>query len=453
MNHRAFALVDCNNFYASCERLFNPTLKKRPVVVLSNNDGCIIARSNEAKRLGIPMGEAAFKYKHLFAAKKVAVLSSNYELYGDMSERVVLTLKQLVPKVEVYSIDESFLDLGHIPPEDLTKWGRFIKYEVERTTGIPVSVGIGPTKTLAKLANRIAKDHPQLGGSCDLVHKTELSRDYLLGTVEVGDVWGVGRRTNQWLLARGITTALGLKQLDRQVVKRHLHIPGERIQLELNGIACHAFAQADTGKRQQVASTRSFGRAVTSQSEVVEAVSTYTARVAEKLRSYNLLASHLHIFVRSNRYASGQLVNRSLEVEISPPSNFTPRLTKLAAVAAAKLYRPGERYAKAGVISGGLIPAGDLQHSYLQALESEEASSSQLRWLAEPNPEQTGPLMQGIDQLNSRYGRGTVKLLTQGVAQDWIMRQEFKSPRYTTNWSELKQVKTISNNGNATSAR
>ena len=294
-----FALVDCNNFYASCERVFNPKLEGKPIVVLSNNDGCVVARSNEAKALGIGMGVPEFQIRPLLRAHHVQVFSSNYTLYGDLSQRVMETLEQFCPDVEIYSIDEAFLGLSGFTSRNLTDYGRTMCSTVKRWTGIPVSVGIAETKTLAKIANRVAKRTPDTGGVFDLLVCPD--RDALLGRIAVQDVWGIGPNHARCLAQYGITTALQLRQVDDQWVRKHMGIVGLRLVMELRGVSCLDLEQCPSPK-QGLTCSRAFGKPISTLTEMEEAISSYASRVAEKLRGERLAATVLTVFLTTNEF-------------------------------------------------------------------------------------------------------------------------------------------------------
>jgi len=414
-----FALVDANNFYCSCERVFNPRLIGVPVVVLSNNDGCVIARSEEAKRLGIKMGAPAFKNEAMFKGHGVQVFSSNYTLYGDMSARVMNTLRTMVQHIEVYSIDEAFLALEDSQGES---FARELRGRVRQWTGIPVSVGIGPTKTLAKLANRWAKKNPDLNGVFDL---TAVEPDEILQRIECEDIWGIGRRTAAKLLRAGIRTALDLKHADLPWIRTELGVVGERIARELNGISCLELEELPASKK-AIASARSFGHQVESIEEIQQALSTYIARVSEKLRAGKLLASRMVVSVETNPFKpETPQYNGSAQATFLRPTDQTPELISRGLELLRKIYRPGFQYKKTGVMLTELIPDNSVQMS-----------------LFEEGDGQQDHLQSVVDQLNRKLGQNTVRYASMGMQQTWKMRQERKSPCYTTHWDELLAVGT-----------
>lgn len=424
---RVFALIDCNNFYASCERAFAPRLENKPVIVLSNNDGCVIARSNEAKIMGIPMGAPFFRFKRLAEHRKVEVFSSNYALYGDMSARVMDTLAGFTPALEVYSIDEAFLDLGGFERRDLTAYGREIAGTVRRDTGIPVSVGLGPTKVLAKIANRIAKRNPETGGVLDF---TALGRhgDAHLSQIAVKDVWGIGKRWAERLQQLGIRTALDLRDADPHLVRRRCGVVAERIVHELRGFSCLDLEQVPP-TRKQVMTTRTFGERITTEDAMREAISTFTARTAEKLRAGKLRARALMVFVTTSPFADGEpRYSNSATRSLPAACRDTGELIAAANRILDEIWRPGFRYMKAGVLLLDLVPEAHEQGSLFATPKPAEAAEKQA-------------LMGTLDRLNQDMGRGVVRFAAEGLRKAWRMRQERRSPAYTTRWDELPTVK------------
>ncbi len=416
------ALVDCNNFYVSCERVFNPALTGRPVVVLSNNDGCVIARSNEAKALGISMGAPFFKSRGLFKKQGVRVFSSNYSLYGDMSGRVMTTLSQFTPELEIYSIDEAFLSLNGF--SDLTTYARAIRKTIRQHTGIPVSIGIGPTKTLAKAANRIAKKKASLQGVLDLAEVRDT--DSLLASVAAGDIWGVGPRYAAMLATRGITNACELKNADDRFIQKAMTIGGLKTVRELRGEPCIELEQSPAPKK-AICSSASFGRPVEALEELLESVSDYVSRAAEKLRRQHCAAATVQVYLTTNRFADGPCYANSLSCTLREPTASTPVLITCAQACLRAIYRRGYRYKKTAVLLSGLMPEAGLQLSLFS-----EGGRSRARQKA---------LMSGMDSLNQRYGRNTVQFASSGTTKGWKMLQSYRSPCFTTRWSELPSVK------------
>jgi len=409
-----FALLDCNNFYASCERVFDPALIGQPVVILSNNDGCVIARSEESKKLGIAMGAPAFRHRELFRRHKVRVLSSNFALYGDMSARVMNVIAPLVPAMEIYSIDEAFLRIGPDQGED---FARFLRRTVRQWTGIPVSIGIGPTKTLAKIANRVAKKQPQHNGFFEI----SAAAQEILSGLDCADIWGIGRRTAEKLALAGIRSARDLQQADIVWVRRKLGVVGERIVRELNGFSCLALEEIPPSK-QSIATARSFGHRIESLDELEEALATYTARVAEKLRAAKLFATHLQVFVETNTFNSNQPQHHAAaQTNLPAPCNTTPRLIAPALELLRRIYRPGHFYKKTGVIVGGLVRETSVQSDLFAAPEDPSRRA----------------LAAVVDRLNRKLGDRAIRYGSMGVTQGWSMRQERRSKKFTTRWSEL----------------
>ena len=417
-----YLMVDCNNFYASCERVFDPSLEGRPVVVLSNNDGCVIARSNEAKALGIAMGEPAYKREDFFAGNGVRVLSSNYALYGDMSARVMRTLGLFSAEAEVYSIDECFLRLKGLDSRSLMDTAREIRATVKKWTGIPVGVGIARTKTLAKVANRLAKR----GDGVRLL-EDEDDIDRVLQGTEPGDVWGIGRRSARFLAACGVRTALDLKHRPDDWVRRNLTVTGLRTVLELRQIPCIALEDAPPPARSLVCS-RSFGTRVESLTSLEEAVSAYVQRAAEKLRRKGLVAGAVQVFLETNRFQPGPQYSASRGRALPAPTADTLVLHGPALQILREIHKPGYKYQKAGVILLDLAPAGRRQLSFLEPSGEEKMRRD--------------ALMRVMDRVNTMHGRGTLTLAASGLGKkEWHMRQERRSPRYTTSWAELPVVR------------
>ena len=416
-----FAFVDCNNFYASCERVFNPALNGQPIVVLSNNDGCVVARSNEAKALGIGMGVPEFQIRPLLRAQQVRVFSSNYRLYGDMSQRVMATLEQFCPDLEIYSIDEAFLSLSGFTSRNLTDYGRTIRTTVKQWTGIPVSAGIAETKTLAKMANRLAKHTPDLGGVFDWLASP--NRDALLGRLAVQEIWGIGAASAQLLTEQGITTALQLRDADDQWIKKHLAIVGLRLVMELRGMSCLDLEDCLPPK-QGLTCSRSFGKPVTTLAEMEEAVSSYTSRVAEKLRRESLAATVLTVFLMTNEFTDGPQYRNTLTVKLPVATDNSHELIKSALQGISSIYRDGYRYKKAGVMLTGLLPASQVQADLFDV--QDRARSKRL--------------MQALDSVNDQWGAGTLAYASSGLAPSWKTQSHHCSPAYTTDWNELPVV-------------
>lgn len=428
-----FALVDGNNFYVSCERVFRPSLNGRPVVVLSNNDGCAIARSNEAKALGIKMGQPWFELKKLQESEGLVALSANFTLYGDMSRRMMSIAAGLGPGQEIYSIDECFVDLRGVRG-DLLERSRLTRDRILQWTGIPCGVGIGPTKTLAKLANFVAKTAERKPGSyparfARVCHLGELSRDELdevMGATEVGDVWGVGRKIGRQLVEDGITTVLQLASMDPATARRRWNVVMERTVRELRGEACIELEDSPEPK-QQIAHTRSFGRPVSAREDLEQAVVSFASAAAAKLRKQDGLAGQILVFIHTSPFRPGKQYSRSIVVPLRRPTSDSAQLAGAAVMGLHAIWKPGYAFARAGVM--------------LLDLQDQSVDQAELA-LEDDDTEDRGRLMGVIDTLNDRFGRGTVCLAGAGIQQPgqtrgWEMRQERRTPGYTTDWTAL----------------
>lgn len=423
-----FALVDANNFYVSCERVFQPKLEGVSVVVLSNNDGCAVARSNEAKDLGVKMGAPWFKVEDLARQHGILAFSSNYTLYADMSNRVVSILRGFCPDVEVYSIDESFLRVETVLRlyGGTLHLGQQIKTRIREWTGLPVCVGFGPTKTLAKLANHLAKKNPAFNGVCDLPGLPESEQRDWMARTAVEEVWGVGPRTVPKLEAQGIRTVLDLRNAPPKAIRGRFGVVLERTCYELRGVSCLELEDA-VEPRQQIMVSRSFGASVATRAQLEEAVSTYVASAAEKLRRQSSEAAAVHVFVLTNRFRPDEPQNNAGRlVALSAPSDDTLTLTKAALAGLRGIYRSGFNYKKAGVILGPLTSKGEHQ----QALLSDASATARAQGL-----------MKTLDALNRRFGAGRLRTGASGTRRPWVMRAGNRSPRYTTRWDELAVVR------------
>ncbi|NIA19051.1 MAG: DUF4113 domain-containing protein [Xanthomonadaceae bacterium] len=417
-----FALVDCNNFYVSCERVFNPRLRGRPVVVLSNNDGCIIARSGEAKKLGIKMGMPCFQARPLIEKYQVAALSSNYALYGDMSRRVMNILLQFSPEMEVYSIDEAFLDVSGLKWSKRRSLAQKLIVTVYRWTGIPVSIGMAETKTLAKLATHFAKHSKKAAGIVDLTASSYLEQ--ALEMTAVGDVWGVGGRTAAKLEKWGIGTARQLRDADGQWLQQKLGVNGRRLALELQGIACYGIDEEPPIPK-SVLCSRSFREPVEDIAAMKEAMATYISRVAVKIRKHGLSAAALTIFLRTSRFGPVDRYYNSATIELPVSSQSTRELLGYALQAVGRIFRPGYRYKKAGVLLHGLLPVSQVQPSMLDPIDRRREER----------------LMSAVDGINNRLGNGIVRFAAEGLKQPWRLKAANLTPAYTTRWSDIPVVK------------
>jgi DNA polymerase V len=405
----------------SCERVFRPDLWEKPVVVLSNNDGNIIARSNEAKALGIAMGEPYFKVEAFLKRHNVTVFSSNYTLYGDMSHRVMDIIQRLEPEVEVYSIDEAFISMPIGKGPALTEHGREIRTFVKRSTGIPVSIGFATTKTLAKIANRLAKKNPGYGGVFDLTAVNSV--DDLLAKIDVGDIWGIGPQNRKKLNRKGIYTALHLKNADDDWVRKQLTITGLRTVWELRGIPCISLEEAPAPKK-GIITSKSFGHSVGSHEELREAVATYMTRAAEKLRAQHSIANSLQVFITTNRFKpeEPQYAN-SLMVTLPEPTASTAVLIRYALRCLQALYRSGYEYKKAGVMLTEIVS---------------ETHRQQNLFVQEPSD---AKLMQALDHINRKWGSNAVQYACAGIEKPWTFKRVQLSQAYTTSWDHLPVVK------------
>ncbi|MEK7760211.1 MAG: Y-family DNA polymerase [Nitrospirota bacterium] len=417
-----FALVDCNNFYASCERVFNPRLEGKPIVVLSNNDGCVVARSNETKALGIAMGVPEFQIRPLLRAHQVQVFSSNYTLYGDMSQRVMETLEQFCPDLEVYSIDEAFLSLSGFTSRNFTEYGRTIRTTVKRWTGLPVSVGIADTKTLAKIANRVAKRTPDTNGVFDLLACPD--RDALLGWVPVEDVWGIGRNHTRLLNQHGIMTALQLREVEDQWIRKHLGIVGLRLVMELRGVSCLDLEECPAPK-QSLTCSRAFGQLINTLADMEEAVSSYASRVAEKLRRERLAATVMTVCLTTNEFKEGPQYSNAVTLKLPVATDSTSDLIRSGLQGIRAIYRAGYIYKKAGVMLTGLVSASQAQVDLFDDAQDRGKSKR---------------LMSALDAINNRWGADTLHYASSGINKAWKTQFQHRSPAYTTDWAALPIV-------------
>ena len=424
-NHRllnqSFALVDCNNFYASCERIFNPRLIGRAIVVLSNNDGCIITRSAEAKALGIKMGEPYFKAKKIIQQNNVKVFSSNYALYGDISQRVMETLSGFSPDVEIYSIDEAFLGFNGFKNYELTTYCRYMREKVKKWVGIPVSIGVSKTKTLAKIANHLAKQNSYYEGICIL--KNNIAIDNALRETKINNVWGIGKRSSIFLEKYNIKTAKDFTLLERQWIRKNMGVIGEKIYFELQGISCLDLESLPS-KKKSCCVSRSFSNPIEKLNDLEESISNYGVRVAEKIRDEELVAQSMSIFVLTNHFNKREKqYSNSIRLQLPFPTNNSIQIVKRALKGIRQIYRSGYRYKKTGIILHELNKA------------------SEIKGLLDIDREKSESMMQTIDQINYRYGSSTIKLASEGIEKNWSMRRNRVSPCYTTRFDDLVEVR------------
>ena len=416
---KKIALIDCNSFYVSCERLFNPKIRKLPVVVLSNNDGCIISRSNEAKALGIKMGEPYFKARNIIMKNNVQVFSSNYSLYGDISRRVMRTLKRFNSKIEVYSIDEAFLDLSNFSDKEVKDVGKEIRNTVLQWTGIPTSIGIAETKTLSKVANHIAKK--QKSGVVSLVNIKDL--DPILEKVEVRDIWGVGKQLSKFYIKNGIYNAKQLKNASNTWIKKTKNVLSSRTAMELRGVPCIEI-ETKQAKRKSCCVSRSFGKKVEKLRELKESVTSYCLNAAEKIRSESLVCKSITVFIRTSPFQNkGVFYSNSKTIDFPIATNNSIEIVKNALEGLDLIYKDGFKYQKAGIILSGLS-------------DSEKGNSL----FKSTKDERIKNLMQSIDNTNYRYGRSTISLASAGINKKWSMRRQYSSKIDTADFYSLPKI-------------
>ncbi|MBR5455374.1 MAG: Y-family DNA polymerase [Bacteroidaceae bacterium] len=417
-----FGLCDCNNFFVSCERVFDPSLNGRPVVVLSNNDGCVVSRSNEAKALGIKMGQPLYQIRDFINKYEVKVYSSNYHLYGDMSQRVMATLKQHAPAIEIYSIDEAFLLLEGDSTEKLKRYGEELARTVRRNTGIPVSIGMSQTKTLAKIASKLCKKYPKLNSACLMYKEEDITK--VLDKFAIGDVWGIGRRHGKMLAECGIHTAAQFTALSETWVQNRMGITGVRTWLELKGTPCIEFSHEDSDK-QSITVSRSFSKELYEFEEVKETVTTFASIVAEKLRRQHSVAQELQVYIITNRHRNDKPQYYECGQILFPTAtDSTLEIVKAATAELKRIFRKGYGYKKSGVRVGRISPANTVQATLFDTIDRPKHKR----------------LMETIDRINAGMGRESIRLVTQGTITDHTNREHL-SPQYTTKWDEILVVK------------
>ena len=421
-NKNKIALVDCNSFYVSCERLFNPSIIKKPVIVLSSNDGCVISRSTEAKALGIKMGEPYFKVEKIIKKNDVKVFSSNYSLYGDISRRVMKTLKQFSPQMEIYSIDEAFLNLSSIRDENLFEHGNKIRKTVLKWTGIPTSIGIATTKTLSKVANHIAKK--EQSGIVNLINTKQI--DQILKEIEINEVWGVGRQLTKFYIKNGIHTAYQLKNMHNNWIKKNTNVLGSRTAMELKGIPCVSLKEHQE-KRKNCCVSRSFGRKVTKLEELSESVTTHCLNAAEKIRSDNQTTKRITVFIRTSPFQKDKnYYANSKDVDLPVRTNDSIELVKQALIALQYIYRKGYKYQKAGIIFSGLNEVDIYKKNLFSSINNEEKRKK---------------LMKAIDYTNIKYGRHALSIAQAGLRKKWNIKRQHSSKIDTACFDFLPTIK------------
>ena len=417
-----YALADCNNFFVSCERAFRPDLEGRPVIVLSRNDGCAIARSNEAKRLGIKMGDPLFKIRELVQKHNIAIFSTNMSLYADFSRRVRAVLRESAPFIEVYSIDEAFLDLRGIEGVDFDNFAKTLSAKCRRLTCIPVSVGVAPTKTLAKIAAELCKSYPKLRGGCFMHRKEDIEK--VLKRWPIEDVWGIGRRSTPRLKAVGVNTAYDFTQLNEHYVRKEMGITGLRTWRELRGTPAIEF-EATTDAKQSICNSRSFSTEIYDRAELSEQVAKFAAMTAEKLRSQNSVCSHLTVFAATNRFKEDEVQQFGhICVPLVEPTDSTIDIVRCAREALDEIFVRGTGYKKAGVVASGIVPREGVSVSMFNGEHQERHRR----------------LMQALDSINNRVGDGSVVVASAGLSEVKA-NSAHRSPGYTTNWNDLPVVK------------
>ena len=422
---KVFALIDCNNFFVSSERIFRPDLEGRPVVVLSSNDGCIVARSNEAKTLGIPMGAPAFKFRRDFEAKGIVQFSANFELYGNISRRITDILRRVTPRIEVYSVDESFLDLSALPISDYLAWGKAVRTQVLREVGVPVSIGIAGSKTLAKLGADLAKKHTEQEGVISFIGLEPDQKDKLLNMTPLRDIWGVGWRLEPKLRAEGLGSALALSRVRPQRAQQIMGVRGRQLVSELNGMSCFPL-EHEAVIRQSLARTRMFGEDTSAFHVLEAAIATLTAQAAGRLRSEQLLAKQAAFFITTNKHKPGYR-RWTREVRFTTPTNDTGLLINALLSELHEIFSPRQRYHRAGVLLSDFVALGHLQTDLLGFVQSNAHDHSLAR-------------MQAVDAINGRFGKNRVHYAAEDLSRAWEPKRKLRSPRYVSNWNELPEA-------------
>jgi DNA polymerase V len=421
-NPKIFALIDCNNFFVSCERLFRPDLEGKPVVVLSSNDGCAVSRSNEAKRLGIPMGAPAFKYRYLFTEHHVTSFSANFELYGDVSKRITALLTTITPRIEVYSVDESFLDVSELPITDYAAWGQAVRATILRHVGVPVSIGIATSKTLAKLASEIAKRDEQYRGAFSFIGLDPAGRDRQMQSIRVDDVWGVGRRLAPKLRAEGVGTAWQLAALRPQRAQQLMGIHGRQMVAELSGISCYPLSREHDSAK-SIMRGRTFGEDTNQQHVLESAIANLGAAAAYKLRREGLLARRIGFFTNTNRHKPGYR-SWSHEEQLTQPTADSGQVISRLVRKLDDIFLPQQQYHRLGVFLYDLIPDSALQTDLLGHVDGNLHDKTQAR-------------MQALDAINKKHGKGRIYYAAADLSKRWEPKHQIRSPRYVSEWNEL----------------
>jgi DNA polymerase V len=427
MKRPIFALIDCNNFFVSCEKAFRPDLEGKPVVVLSSNDGCVVARSNEAKALGIPMAAPAFKYKRIFQDYGVVQFSANFELYGDISRRITQLLISITPRIEVYSVDESFLDLSELQIEDYTAWGRFVRENILQWVGIPVSIGIAPSKTLAKLASDRGKKDAQLGGVLNLFGVSQELLEQQLKALPLEDIWGIGRRLGPGLKAIGLASAYDIARLPPKLARQLIgSIHGEQLVRELNSESCYPLSREGSTQK-SIARTRTFGEDTCDLGALEAAIATFATRAAQRLRKDRMLARKAGLFICTNKHRPGYKT-WARETKLDTPTADTGLLISKLVALLGEIVQPHLSYHRAGVWLHDFVPAHSIQTDLLGFVDITAHDRSRTR-------------MEAFDALNLRYGKETILYAAEKLGHAWEPRYQLRSPRYTSRWEELPTTK------------
>jgi DNA polymerase V len=423
-----FALIDCNNFFVSCERVFRPDLETRPVVVLSSNDGCAVARSNEAKALGIPMGAPAFKYREIFERHKIVKFSANFELYGDISKRITALLTTITPRIEIYSVDESFLDLSELPITDYEAWGQAVRESIMRHVGVPVSIGIAPSKTLAKLASEVAKTSARSKGVISFAGMQPATKQAILERVPVGNIWGVGWKLAPKLRAEGIGTAWSLSQMRPTHARQLMGIHGRQMVAELNGVNCHHLEPIGEAAK-SIMRSRTFGED-TNQAHVLEAaIATLGAQASYRLRREGLLARRIGLFVDTNKHKPG-FRRWNNEIKLDMPTNDSGFIISRIVQELGEFYSNKQYYHRLGVYMHDFVPADALQTDLLGFIDPGVHDRAQAR-------------MQALDAINAKWGKGKIRFAAEDLSKSWQPKHQIRSPRYVSNWDELPSVRIV----------
>ncbi len=425
---KVFALIDCNNFFVSCERLFRPELETRPVAVLSSNDGCVVARSNEVKQLGVPMGAPAFQWRDMFKRHDVTTFSANFELYGDISRRITTLLTSITPRIEIYSVDESFLDLSALHITDYTAWSRAVRAIILKHVGVPVSIGVAPSKTLAKLASEIAKQHNEYDGAYSFLNSSARERQAVLGAMPVQEIWGVGWRLAPKLRAEGVGTAWALAQMRPQHAQQLMGIHGRQMVAELNGTACYGLTR-EHEKAKSIMRSRTFGEDTGLAHVLESAIATLGSSAAFALRRDGLLARRIGWFANTNRHKPGYR-RWVREITLSQPTADSGTILATLTQTLAEDFLPGQQYHRLGVFLYDLMPDTALQTDILGTVSHQQHSKSQAR-------------MQALDAINHKHGKGKLYYAAEDLSKSWQPKHQIRSPRYVSNWSELPSARIL----------